>query len=74
MSQPPSVFRKAQAECMPSFNSPVVFFSSNVRVSSPAMIRLISSMPNPYGHNKNDAFTTALPIQTTMTRQYASIQ
>ena len=32
-SQPPAVLRKAQTERIPSFNSPVVFFISNVRVS-----------------------------------------
>ena len=34
MNHPPSVFRKAQAECMQSFSSPVVFFNSNWRCSS----------------------------------------
>ena len=43
-SQPPAVLRKAQAECIPSFNSPVVFFTSNVRVSSPREISFTSSI------------------------------
>ena len=43
-SQPPAVLRKAQAERIPSFNSPVVFFISNVRVSSPRMITFTSSI------------------------------
>lgn len=43
-SQPPAVLRKAQIERMPSFSSPVVFFSSNVRVSSPDINDCISSI------------------------------
>ena len=43
-SQPPAVLRKAQTERIPSFNSPVVFFISNVRVSSPCIIVFTSSI------------------------------
>ena len=44
ISQPPSVFKKAHAECIPSFNSPVVFFSSRVRDSSADTRFFISSI------------------------------
>ena len=43
-SHPPSVLRKAHAVCMASFNSPVVFFNSNVRLSPFEIIRFKSSI------------------------------
>lgn len=42
ISHPPSVLRNAQAECIPSLSSPVVFFSSKVLVS-PEEINAIRS-------------------------------
>ena len=44
ISQPPSVLSIAHAECIASFSSPVVFFSSSVRVSSPAISLCIFSI------------------------------
>ena len=44
MSQPPSVFRKAHAECIPSFSSPVLFFISSSRCSSSVINFWMSSI------------------------------
>ena len=43
-SQPPSVLKKAHAECKPSFNSPELFFSSRVFDSPADTNSLISSI------------------------------
>lgn len=43
-TRPPDVFRKAHTVCIASFNSPVDFFSSRVRVSSFLMSYCISAL------------------------------
>lgn len=44
INQSPLVFSNTHAECIPSFSSPVLFFSSKVRDSSAAINAFISSM------------------------------
>lgn len=44
INHPPSVLRKAETECIPSFSSLVVFFNSKIRDSSDAISLFISSI------------------------------
>lgn len=66
------VLRNAHAKCIPSFSSPVVFFSSRVRDSSAAINAFISSMViihafllislNPHGFEYTPGWHVCLPL------------
>lgn len=75
-TQPPSVFRKAHPEHIPGINSPVVFFTSNTRLSSLRIISSISLNIKPFirqtnsQYNRKDTYNSGNIIQIPYNIEY----